>query len=158
MHIALVHDWLTGARGGEKVLESLSHLFPGADLYTLVYDEKKTNPIFRKHRIFTSPLQRFPWGKSKYPYYLPLYWELMGSFDLSGYDLIVSSSSACAKWVRNPKKVPHVCYCHTPMRYIWDLFDDYFGAQASWPVRLGAGFFRGYLQRCDLKSNEGVTH
>jgi glycosyltransferase involved in cell wall biosynthesis len=83
---------------------------------------------------------------------------LTGGFDLSGYDLIVSSSSACAKWVRNPKKAMHVCYCHTPMRYIWDLFDDYFGPSAFGPVRWFAKLFRPYLQWCDLKSNKGVTH
>jgi glycosyltransferase involved in cell wall biosynthesis len=103
-------------------------------------------------------LQRLPLGKTRYQYYLPLYWELMGSFDLSSYDLIVSSSSACAKWVRNPKNTLHVCYCHTPMRYIWDLFEDYFGPSSPFLVRQAAKLFRPYLQRCDMKSNEGVTH
>ena len=158
MRIALVHDWLTGARGGEKVLESLSYLFPDADLYTLVYQPEKTNSIFLKHKIQTSPLQRLPFGKTRYPYFLPLYWELMGAFDLSGYDLIVSSSSACAKWIRNPNRIMHVSYCHSPMRYIWDLYEDYFGEGTPRITRWSAGFFRSYLQRCDLKSNEGVTH
>ena len=158
MKIALVHDWLTGARGGEKVLEAFTHLFPEADIFTLVYDPAKTHPIFQRHKVQTSPLQRMPFGRKHYPYYLPLYWELMGSFDLSDYDLIVSSSSACAKWARNPKKIMHVSYCHTPMRYIWDLFDDYFGEGTSPLVRQSAKFFRPYLQRCDLKSNEGVSH
>jgi glycosyltransferase involved in cell wall biosynthesis len=158
LKIAIVHDWMTGMRGGEKVLLALLELFPQADLFTLVYRPEKMDPVFRKHRVTPSFLQRLPFGKSRYPYYLPLYWELMGGFDLSSYDLIISSSSACAKWARNPKKIPHVCYCHTPMRYIWDLFDDYFGKEAKAPVRWAARAFRTYLQRCDLKSNEGVTH
>ncbi|HVZ80624.1 MAG TPA: glycosyltransferase [bacterium] len=158
MRIALVHDWLTGMRGGEKVLSGLMELFPGADIFTLVYRPEKFGDLFEGRRVITSALQRLPFGKTRYPYYLPFYWELMGGFDLSSYDLIVSSSSACAKWVRNPKNVLHVCYCHTPMRYIWDLFDDYFGPSTSPWVRWPAKFVRPYLQRCDLKSNEGVTH
>jgi glycosyltransferase involved in cell wall biosynthesis len=116
------------------------------------------DPVFQKRTVNTSALQRLPFGKTRYQYYLPLYWELMGGFDLSSYDLIVSSSSACAKWVRNPKNVMHVCYCHTPMRYIWDLFDDYFGPSTSPLVRWSAKLFRPYLQYCDLRSNRGVTH
>lgn len=145
-------------RGGEKVLLALLELFPQADLFTLVYRPDQMDPVFQKRRVTTSFLQRLPFGKTRYQYYLPLFWELMGGFDLSSYDLIVSSSSACAKWVRNPKKTLHVCYCHTPMRYIWDLFEDYFGKGAPTPVRWAARAFRPYLQRCDLRSNEGVTH
>lgn len=158
LRIALVHDWLTGMRGGEKVLLSLMELFPRADIFTLVYRPEKMDPAFHHRRITTSWLQGLPFGKTRYQYYLPFYWELMGSFDLSPYDLIISSSSACAKWVRNPKKAIHVCYCHSPMRYVWDLFDDYFGPSASPLVRWFAKFFRFYLQTCDLRSNEGVTH
>lgn len=158
MKIALVHDWLTGMRGGEKVLTALLELFPGADLFTLVYRPEKMPEVIRSRRVTVSALQKFPAGVSHYQYYLPLYGPLTGGFDLSGYDLIVSSSSACAKWVGNPRKAPHVCYCHTPMRYVWDLFDDYFGPRTAWPVRAAARFFRPYLQRQDLRSNEGVTH
>ena len=149
---------MTGMRGGEKVLLGLLELFPGADIFTLVYRPEKMDPVFQKRKVNTSALQRLPFGKTRYQYYLPLYWELMGGFDLSSYDLIISSSSACAKWVRNPKKTMHVCYCHTPMRYIWDLFDDYLGRSASPLVRWSAKLFRSYLQYCDLRSNKGVTH
>jgi len=148
---------MTGMRGGEKVLLAFLELFPQADLFTLVYRPDQMDPVFQKRRVTTSFLQNLPCGKTLYQYFLPLYWELMGGFDLSSYDLIVSSSSACAKWVRNPKQILHVCYCHTPMRYIWDLFDDYFGKEAKAPVRWAARAFRSYLQRCDRKSNEGVT-
>src|SRR5579885_2713787 len=99
MRIALVHDWLTSIRGGEKVLLGLMELFPGADIFTLVYRPEKFGDLFKERKVTTSVLQRLPLGKTRYQYYLPLYWEFMGGFDLSGYDLIVSSSSACAKWV-----------------------------------------------------------
>jgi glycosyltransferase involved in cell wall biosynthesis len=157
MRIALVHDWLTGMRGGEKVLLGLMEIFPGADIFTLVYRPEKVHPAFHQRRVTTSLLQSILLGKTHYQFFLPFYRWLMGSFDLSSYDLIVSSSSACAKWVRNPNKIPHVCYCHTPMRYIWDLFDDYFGPSAPFFIRWSARLFRSYLQKCDLKSNEGVT-
>lgn len=145
-------------RGGEKVLLGLLELFPGADIFTLVYRPDQMDPVFQKRTVKTSALQRLPFGKTRYQYYLPLFWELMGGFDLSSYDLIISSSSACAKWVRNPNNVTHVCYCHSPMRYIWDLFGDYFGPSSSPLVRWPAKLFRPYLQYCDLKSNKGVTH
>jgi glycosyltransferase involved in cell wall biosynthesis len=158
MRIALVHDWLTGMRGGEKVLLGLMEMFPEADIFTLVYRPEKVHPAFHQRRIKSSPLQHLPFGKTHYQFFLPFYRWLMESFDLSSYDLIISSSSACAKWVRNPRRVPHLCYCHTPMRYIWDLFDDYFGRSSPFIIRWAAKLFRSYLQKCDLKSNEGVTH
>ncbi len=158
MRIAIVHDWMTGMRGGEKVLLSLLELFPGADIFTLVYIPERMDPVVKKQKITTSALQHLPFGKTKYQYYLPLFWGLTAGLNVSDYDLIVSSSSACAKWVRNPKNAIHVCYCHTPMRYIWDLFDDYFGPSAAAPVRWFAKLFRPYLQWCDLRSNKGVTH
>ena len=144
-------------RGGEKVLTALLELFPQADLFTLVYRPEKMAESIRARPVKTSLLQNLPFGKTRYQYYLPFFWPLTGGFDLSGYDLILSSSSACAKWARNPRKVTHVCYCHTPMRYVWDMFDDYFGPSAFPPVRWIARIFRPYLQRCDLRSNEGVT-
>jgi glycosyltransferase involved in cell wall biosynthesis len=149
---------MTGMRGGEKVLMALLELFPDADLFTLVYDPEKMDPAIQNRKITTSYLQRLPYAKTRYQYYLPLFWEFTKGFDLSGYDLIVSSSSACAKWVRNPDNKLHVCYCHTPMRYIWDQFNDYFGSGFNPLVRAAARICRPYLQWCDLKSNEGVTH
>jgi glycosyltransferase involved in cell wall biosynthesis len=155
--VALVHDWLVAMRGGEKVLEAVLEVFPQADLFTLVARRGRLSPGLRDRDIRTSLLQRLPFGPSHYRWFLPAFGWFMGRLDLSGYDLVFSSSSACAKWVRTPRGVPHVCYCHTPMRYVWDLFDDYF-SRASWPVRTAARAFRGRLQRRDLESNRGVTH
>jgi len=159
MRVALVIDWLVTRRGGEKVFEEFLGFFPDADVYTLVYRPGILGDRLDGHRVRTSFLQHVPFGVDRHRYFLPLYDRCMAGFDLSGYDLIISCSSACAKWVRAPKGVPHLCYCFAPMRYVWDSFEDYFGpGRASWPVRKAAGFFRGYLQRCDLRSNDGVTH
>jgi glycosyltransferase involved in cell wall biosynthesis len=159
MRVALVTDWLVTRRGGEKVFEAFLELFPNADVFTLVNRPGILGDRLQGHRVQASFLQHVPLGVSRYRYFLPLYDRCMAGFDLSGYDLIISGSSACGKWVRNPRRVPHLCYCHTPMRYVWDLFEDYFGpGRTSWPVRQAAKLFRGYLQRCDLRSNDGVTY
>lgn len=159
MRVALVTDWLVTRRGGEKVFEAFLELFPDADVFTLVHKPGILGGRLDGHRVNASWIQRLPWGVERYRYFLPLYGPAMAGFDLSPYDLILSGSSACGKWVRNPRGVPHACYCHTPMRYVWDLFDDYFGpGKASLPVRLAARAFRGALQRRDLASNAGVTH
>lgn len=154
MHIALVHDRLTEQGPEEKPLLVLMELFPQADLFTLVYRPERMGPDFEKRRIVTSPLQRVPFGKTASRGFAPLYWGLMGSFDLSGYDLIVSNHYGCAKWIRNPKKALHVCYFHRPLTGLWEKAE---GASKGWGPR-GMEFFRDYLRRCDLRSNEGVTH
>lgn len=158
MRVALVHDWLTGMRGGERVLEALLELFPEADVFTLVARPERLSPALRSRRIFTSTLQRIPFGRSRYRWFLPLFRFFMGRLDLSAYDAVVSSSSACAKWVHPRPGATHVCYCHTPMRYVWDLFDDYFGPRSPLPVRLAGRIFRDSLRRADLESNASVTY
>lgn len=155
--VALVHDWLVSMRGGEKVVEAFLEIFPQADVFTLVARPERLSPMLRNRRLRTTLLQRLPFGRTHYRWFLPAFGFFMGRFDLSGYDIVISTHTACAKWVRTPPGVPHVCYCNTPMRYVWDLFDDYFG-RAAWPVRLAAGAFRRRLQRRDLESNRGVTH
>jgi hypothetical protein len=154
LHIALVHDWLVEQGPEEKPLGTLMELFPKADLFSLVYRPERMGPDFENRRIVTSPLQRVPFGKGGYRGFTPLYWGLMGAFDLSGYDLIVSTHAACAKWVRNPRKALHVCYFLKPLPFLWERGEGDGGGLARWETEL----FRGYLQGCDLRSNEGVTH
>lgn len=151
MHIALVHDLLTGMGQEERFLLSLMELFPGADLFTLAYRPERMGPEFERRKIVTTTLQSLPFGKAHLGTFTPLYWGLMGGFDLSDYDLIVSSHSACAKWVRNPKKAMHVCYFHKPMDHLWN-------GEGTGPGRTATGLFREYLRGRDLRSNEGVTH
>lgn len=124
--IALVHDWVTSLRGGEKVLEALCELYPNADLHTLVYKEGTTNTTIENRRIVPSLLQKMPWGVKRYGMYLPLLPLFAEMIDLSAYDLVISSSHAVAKNVRTKREATHISYIHSPMRYIWEMFDEYF--------------------------------
>src|SRR5580658_5123949 len=119
MRVALVHDWLTGMRGGEKVLAALARIFPDADIFTLFYQPDRISPEINSHRVFASPLNRLPGVLRYYRNLLPLMPWAIESFDLGRYDLVISSSHAVAKGVRVSPGVPHICYCHTPMRYLW---------------------------------------
>jgi glycosyltransferase involved in cell wall biosynthesis len=119
-------------RGGEKVLLSLARLFPEAPIYTLLHVPGSVHPELEAREIRTSFLQRLPAARSRYRHYLPLFPAAVAGFHLAGFDLVVSSSHCVAKGVRPPPAALHLCYCHTPMRYVWDRYDDYFG-----PGRVG---------------------
>jgi len=125
--VALVHDWLTGMRGGEKCLEVLCEVFPDADVYTLVHRKGSVSPVIEAHTIHESWLARLPAGRSHYRAYASLYPRAIESFDLSRYDLVVSSSHCAAKGVLTRSDTFHLCYCYTPARYFWDLYGEYFG-------------------------------
>ncbi len=131
--VALVHDWLTGMRGGEKVLESIGRLFPSADLLTLVHVPGSVSAGIERRRIRTSLVQRLPRPGRWYRHYLPLFPVAIEGFDLDEVDLVISTSHCAAKAVVPTGRARHVCYCHSPMRYAWDQFDAYFGRD-----RLGA--------------------
>jgi glycosyltransferase involved in cell wall biosynthesis len=122
MRAAIVHYWLLNLRGGEKVVEALCRLLPDADIFTLFYDPERVSPGIRSHRVQASFLQPF---RKHYRSLLPLMPMALESFDLRGYDLVVSSESGPAKGVIVPSTARHVCYCHTPMRYLWDLYPAY---------------------------------
>ncbi len=147
MKVALVHDWLTGMRGGEKCLEAFCELFPTAPIYTLVHRPGRVSAQIESHPIHTSFIQRAPWGRSRYQRYLPLYPLAVEGFDLRGYDLVISSSHAVAKGVVVHAGTRHLCYCHTPMRYVWHAYGDYFGSgryhfPVSWALRCAAAYLR----------------
>src|ERR1019366_9387593 len=149
--VAIIHDWLTGMRGGEKVLEVLCGLFPQADIFTLVHVPGQVSPIIESHRIFTSPLQVIPGVRASYRHLLPLLPSALERFDFSAYDLLISTSHCVAKAARPRAGARHICYCHTPMRYIWDQYEAYFGpGRASLPARWAMRFLRPRLQRWDL--------
>jgi glycosyltransferase involved in cell wall biosynthesis len=126
MKVALVHDWLTGMRGGERCLEAFVSLYPTADIFTLVHVPGSTTPAIDARVKGVSFLHRVPRISKLYRFFLPLYPLAIRSIDLSGYDLVISLSHAAAKNVRIPKGATHVCYCFTPMRYIWDQAGSYF--------------------------------
>jgi glycosyltransferase involved in cell wall biosynthesis len=130
--VVLVHDWLTGMRGGEKVLESLCRLFPTAEIVTLLHAPRSVSPLIESRRVRTSLIQRLPRAKDWYRHYLPLFPAVVELLDLDDADLVISTSHCAAKSVIRSGRAFHVCYCHSPMRYAWDQFDAYFG-----PERLG---------------------
>lgn len=128
MNVALVHDWLTGMRGGERCLEVLCERFPDAELFTLLHVRGSVSPAIERRRIHTSPLQYLPGVRHYYRECLPLFPALVEQFDLERFDLVVSVSHCVAKSVLTRPGAVHICYCNTPMRYAWDQFDEYFGA------------------------------
>ncbi len=133
LRVALVHDWLTGMRGGEKALEAICELFPDAPLWTLLCCPDSVSKIITSRRITTSWLQHLPLARTKYRYYLPLFPLLAETtkVGIEDADIVISTSHAVAKSMvsRTGKRPLHVCYIHTPMRYAWDRFDDYFGPE-----------------------------
>ncbi|MDB5141146.1 MAG: pimB 2 [Mucilaginibacter sp.] len=126
MKVALIHDWFTVIGGSENVFTEIASLYPDADIYALVaQDETIVKLGLDKHKVFTSFIQNLPFAKTKYRNYLPLFPLAIEQFNLSSYDLIISSSHAVAKGVLTNSGQVHVCYCHSPMRYAWDLYHQY---------------------------------
>lgn len=158
MRVALVHDWLTGMRGGERVLEGLLSLWPDAEIFTLVHVAGSVSAAIEARPIHVSALGRLPGAGKGYRYALPIMPTLIERFDLRGFDLVVSSSHCVAKGVRPPDGVPHLSYCHTPMRYVWDQYDAYFGpGRASAPVRAAMRLLAPRLRAWDRRASERVT-
>lgn len=157
MKVALVHDWLTGMRGGEKVLTSLARLFPDAPIYTLLHVKGSLSPELEARDIRTTFLQRLPGLEAHYRRYLPLFPAAAERIDLREFDLVVSSSHCVAKGVRVRKGALHVCYCHTPMRYVWDRYHDYFGpGRVSLPARLVIPAVVRRLRKWDVATADRV--
>ncbi|MEE7439128.1 glycosyltransferase [Methylobacterium oryzae] len=125
MRVAIVHYWLIGMRGGEKVVEALCDLYPEADIFTHAYAPQSMSPTIRAHRVRTSFIGRLPFATSRYKSYLPLMPMALEQLDLRGYDLIISSESGPAKGIIPPSDALHICYCHSPMRYVWNMYHDY---------------------------------
>jgi len=156
MRVALVHDWLTGMRGGEKCLEVFCELFPEADLYTLIYLPEQVSTTIRGMKVHAAWLNRLPLVKGYYRYCLPLFPRVVEGFKLAGYDLVLSSSHCVAKGVL-PKDALHIAYVHSPMRYVWDMHDLYFGPDSLWLARAVMALKRSSLQKWDVRSSERVN-
>ena len=159
MRVALVHDWLVTYAGAERVLEQMLALYPEADLFSLIdFVPPAERAFLGGRRVHTSFLQRLPGVRRGYRRYLPLMPLAVEQFDLSGYDLVLSSSHAVAKGVLTGPDQLHVCYCHTPMRYAWDLQHQYLresgldhgmkGALARWML--------SRIRMWDLRTANGV--
>jgi glycosyltransferase involved in cell wall biosynthesis len=126
MKVAIVHDWLVTYGGAERVVEEFLKIYPDADIFTLVYDKKKMGKIFPPEKVHTSFVQKIPCATKLYTKLLSLMPKAFESFDLTGYDLVIASSSSCAKGVITSPATPYIAYIHSPMRYAWDLYFDYF--------------------------------
>jgi glycosyltransferase involved in cell wall biosynthesis len=151
--VALVHDWLTGMRGGERCLEVFCELFPEAPLFTLLHVPGSVSPVIERRRIVTSFVQRLPAAATRYRHYLPLFPAAVRRLSLAGYDLVLSLSHCVAKSVRVPSGALHLCYCFTPMRYVWDLEADY-ARGAGWRTRAALPPLAAALRRWDRRTEE----
>src|SRR6266516_877769 len=132
--IALVHDWLTGMRGGEKALHALCELFPDAEVFTLVHVRGSVSPAIERLPLHTSFIQHLPFARRLYRHCLPLFPLAVEQFDFDRFDFVLSTSHCCAKSIVRPGRARHLCYCLTPMRYGWDQFDAYFGRERVGPL------------------------
>lgn len=125
LKVAIVHYWLDSYRGGERVIESVCELFPNADIYTHIYKPENLPETITKHNVFATFISKLPFARKFYRHYLLLMPFALLALNLKKYDLIISSESGPAKGVRKRKDALHICYCHSPMRYIWDMKQDY---------------------------------
>ena len=159
MRTALLHYWLTNVRGGEKVLAAIGEMLPEADIFTHVFGkgmrDEGRGMRWKGHLVTESFIARLPFGRRKPQAYLPLMPMASRALKRDGYDFIVSSESGPIKGISKPKCARHVCYCHTPMRYLWDMHDEYYRS-AGLIGKLSMKLFTGYLRREDLKSAESV--
>src|SRR3990172_2447787 len=159
MKVAIIHDWLTGMRGGEKCLEVFCEIFPDADLYTLIHIPGSVSRVIENRNIKTSFIQKMLGAIKHYRFYLPLFPLAIESFNLKGYDLIISSSHCVAKGIIPPQSVVNICYIYTPMRYVWDLYEDYFNKERTgWFFRKAIRIFAHYLRMWDFTSSGRVDY
>ena len=163
MKCALVHDWLTGMRGGEKVLEALCEIFPEADLYTMVHVPGSVTPVIENRRIVTSWLNRLPGISRYYRYLLPLMPAAAERIKVRGYDLVVATSHCVAHGVDVEEGTRFVCYCFTPMRYAWGMLDSYFARKNKkfnlkrWGLRRLSGRLKNWDRRAAQRVTEYVS-
>lgn len=155
MKTALLHYWLTCVRGGEKVLAALAEIYPDAPIYTHAYFSRGMGGLFEGRIVRESFIASLPCGRRRPQAYLPLMPLASRRFDLGEFDLVVSSESGPVKGIRKRAGQRHICYCHTPMRYLWDMQSDYYRA-ASFAGKCAMKLFTPYLRREDLKSAESV--
>jgi glycosyltransferase involved in cell wall biosynthesis len=151
LRVAIVHYWLVGMRGGEKVLEALCDMFPAADIFTHVYIPEAVSERIRRHRVATTFIGRLPRAGSLYERYLPLMPLALEQLDLRGYDLVISSESGPAKGVVAPPDAIHLCYCHSPMRYIWNMSHEYRERSGRF-TRIMMPLFSHYLRLWDASA------
>jgi glycosyltransferase involved in cell wall biosynthesis len=157
MRVALVHYWLVSWRGGEQVLKAIADLFPTADIYAHVVDEELAKREFPGRNIRTTFVARLPLSRRHYQKYLPLMPLALEQLNLQGYDLVISSEAGPAKGLVVAPHATHICYCHSPMRYIWDRYHEY-RAETGWLMRTGMAPLLHYVRSWDQLAAQRVDH
>ena len=153
LKVAIVHDWLVAQRGGEKVLEAICELFPLGDIFTIYYDEDTITPLIHTKKITSSFIQKLPFAKPHFRFYLPLFPSAIEQFNLTEYDLVISTSHCVAKGIITDPDTIHICYCHTPIRYVWNFQEEYFGKFLDNRLtRKLLDLLLGYLRNWDKES------
>ena len=152
MNVAIVHDYLNQLGGAERVLEALHELYPAAPIYTSVYAPAVMPPAYRQWDIRTSFMQKLPLVTRRHQIYFPFYAHAFERFDLSQYDLVISSSSAWAKGVITGPQTLHICYCHAPMRFVWNMHDYLRGERIGRMGRIVLPFALSYVRLWDQMS------
>ncbi len=157
LRVAIIHYWFTGYGGGERVIEAFAGMFPQADFFALVASERGIPAALSNRRLTTSFVGRLPGAKRWYRHFLPLYPFALEQFDLSGYDLVISSESGPAKGVIAPPGACHICYCHSPMRYLWDMYHPY--RKGMNPLaRAAFSLAAHYVRQWDVTTAARVDH
>jgi glycosyltransferase involved in cell wall biosynthesis len=157
MRVAIVHHWFVSQAGGERVVAAIANMFPDADLFTLFLDRRKLPPALQKRKITASILDRIPAARRLHRHFLPFYPLAVEMLDLRGYNLVISSDSGPVKGVVTDLDATHICYCHSPMRYLWD---GYFAYKREMPglTQNFFGFAAHYVRNWDYLAAQRVDH
>ena len=159
MKIALVHHWLPKMRGGERVLEAMCEMFPDSDIFTLVMTKSEISETIKKHKITTSFIQKMPFGEKKYQFYLPLMPIAVEQFDLREYDIVISSDASVMKGVITRPDTLHISYCHSPIRYAWDLYHEYLNSTGlGYIKRKLMPIVMNYIRNWDSNASQRVDY
>ena len=157
MKIAIVHEWFVTYAGSERAVEQILAIFPDADLFSLIdFMPANERGFIMNKKVKTSFLQKMPFARKHYRNYLPLMPCAIERLDLSGYDLVITSSHAVAKSVKT-KNIPNICYCYTPIRYAWDMSEEYLRS-SGFIKRLIAGLILSYIRKWDKRTAERVDY
>ena len=155
MKVAIIHDWLTNMGGAEQCVINLHKCFPDAPIYTTFYNSENLDPIFKEMNIITSALQKKKNKKYNHRKYLPFMPKAFEEFDLNEYDVVISSSSACAKGVITGPHTLHICYCYTPMRYAWHMREEYTEGKSKFKTKC-IRYFMNYMRLWDFNAAQRV--
>ena len=157
MRIAIVHHWFISLAGGERVVDTLASIFPTADVFTLFLDKENLPPALQRHKITTSFLDKIPAARRVHRHFLPFYPLAVEMLNLSGYDLVITSDSGPMKGVLTDPNATHICYCHSPMRYLWDGHSEYLRRMPPLTQTM-FGLASHYVRNWDYSAAQRVDH